>query len=72
MNETKAAIGGIGCVLLILLTNITVGTWSVIYLLAAMGKHIAIGWAFLIALFVSEATIPVAVVVWLLKLAGVL
>lgn len=61
-----------GCAVLILLFNLTVGTWSVIYLLEILGKHIGIGWAILIAAFVSEVTIPVAIVVWLLKLAGVL
>ena len=73
MHEgTKDAGFGVGCFLLVIAANITVGTWSVIYLLEALGKHIAVGWALLIAFFVAEITVPVAIVVWLLKAAGVL
>jgi hypothetical protein len=71
-NSIKGPIAGLGCILAIIAINVTIGTWSVIYLLDALGKHIGIGWAMLVALFVSEITVPVAIVVWLLKLAGVL
>lgn len=62
-----------GCAGVILLLNVLFGGWSVNYLLAEFaGKTIPFLGAVLIGLFTGEVTIPVAIVVWLLKSFGVL
>lgn len=65
--------GFIGCALIILIINLTVGGWSVIYLVEnLLHKAISWPWAILIGLFAGELTVPLAILVWLLKMAGVL
>jgi|WetSurSiteA1Bulk_404760.scaffolds.fasta_scaffold47846_2 hypothetical protein len=62
-----------GCGILLLIINLSIGAWSVSYLVTTfLHEHIAIGWALLIGLVGGQFTIPVAVIAWLLKLAGVL
>ena len=62
-----------GCWVAVLLINLTIGGWSVSYLLESFtGKVIPFVGAALIGLIVGEISIPVAIVVWLLRLFGVL
>lgn len=57
-----------GCGALVTVFNLLAGGWSVDYLLSVFtGKVIPFGWAMLIGLFVGEASVPVAVVVAVLK-----
>lgn len=62
-----------GCLILVGVLNATIGWWSVTYLVETLlHKAIAWPWALLIGLIAGEVTIPAAIVVWLLKVAGVL
>ncbi len=62
-----------GCYLLVVVLNFLIGGWSVNYLLLVfLEKMIPFWGAGLIGLFSGEITIPVAVVVWLLKYFGVM
>jgi len=62
---------GCGCFIAVLLINIIAGAWSVNFLLTTFGKTaIAYVWAALIGLIAGEITIPVAVIVKILKLCG--
>jgi hypothetical protein len=62
-----------GCMILVILVNFIIGTWSVNYLLLEfLGKTIPAIGALLIGLVAGEVTIPVAIVIWLLKLFGVM
>jgi hypothetical protein len=62
-----------GCFLVIALFNFLVGAWSVNYLLLVfLGKTIPFLGAALIGLFAGEISIPTAIVVWLLKVFGVM
>lgn len=62
-----------GCAIFILIFNVVVGAWSVTYLVSnLLHQHIAWGWAALIGLVGGEVSVPFALIVWLLKLAGVL
>jgi hypothetical protein len=66
---------GYGCILMavFLFVNLFVGAWSVNYLLMEfMGKQIPLLGAMVIGLFAGEVSIPVAVVVLILKACGVL
>ncbi len=68
MVSDKRANVQCGCMLLILVFNVFVGTWSVNYLLMEfLGKTIPIIGAFLIALVAGEFTAPVAIVIAVLK-----
>lgn len=62
-----------GCWLVLMAFNVTVGAWSVNYLLQFfMDKTIPFIGAALIGLFSAQLTVPVAIIVWLLQLFGVL
>ena len=62
-----------GCALIWLIFSFLIGAWSVNYLLLEfLNKTIPVLGAGLIAFFVGEFTIPVAIVVWLLHLFRVL
>lgn len=62
-----------GCWVIILLCNLVFGGWSVNYLLDIFaGKVIPFFWAMVIGLFAGQFSIPVAVVVWILKMCEVL
>ena len=64
---------GCGCVLLYLVISALVGGWSVNYLLTLWaGKTIPFLAAMFLGLFVGEVSIPVAVVIVVLKHFGVL
>ncbi len=66
-------IANCGCIILILLVNFIVGTWSVNYLLLEFaGKTIPTIGAFVIGLFAGEITVPAAIIVWILKAFGAL
>ncbi|MFA6309572.1 MAG: hypothetical protein WC677_07565 [Clostridia bacterium] len=72
-NSDGSSAVSCGCYLLIFAFNVLVGTWSVNYLLMQLlGKTIPVIGAILIALFAAEVTVPVAIIVWLLKAFGVM
>jgi len=61
----------LGCLAIVLLINLGVGGWSVSYLLTVLlSKTIPFWGAALIGLFVGEFSIPIAVVVALLRHFG--
>jgi hypothetical protein len=68
MKETNM---GCGTAIIILLINLTIGAWSVGEILSWFGKDIPWIGDMLIGLFVSEISIPVAIVGWILRLFGV-
>ena len=58
-----------GCLLFLTIFNLLVGGWSVNYLLEFFAnKVIPFGWAMVIGLFAGEASIPAAIVVWILHM----
>jgi hypothetical protein len=60
-----------GCVLLVLALNLTVGIWSINYLLDTfVGARAATFPTILGAVLLGEITIPIAVFVWILESAG--
>lgn len=60
--------GQCGCMLAVLLFNLILGGWSISYLIEAfLQKTIPFWGAVLIGLFAAEVSVPVAIVVWLLK-----
>ena len=62
-----------GCLLGFFIANLICGGWSVNYLLSVFfEKTIPWVWAIIIGLFAGEFTIPVAVVVAILRALGVL
>lgn len=62
-----------GCVALVILLNISVGGWSVDYLLKFfLDKNIPFIGDALIGLFIAEFSVPIAIVVALLRYFGVL
>ncbi len=73
MRNDDSSIFSCGCGFIILLFNLFIGGWSVNYLLLFfLDKTISGFGATLIGLFVGEFSIPVAVVIWLLKAFGAL
>ena len=72
-NDGAATIVNCGCALILVAFNIFVGGWSVNYLLMAFAaKTIPFFWAAAIGLFAGEISVPVAIVVAILKHFGVL
>lgn len=70
----KLAITGvsqIGCFVLVILFNITIGTWSVNEILSWFGKDIPLLGDAAIGLFAGQVSVPVAIVGWILKICGV-
>lgn len=68
----KSIVANLGCFTLLILFNLGIGGWSANYLLAVfMDKTIPFLGAALIGLFVGEFSVPVAVVVALLRRFGV-
>ena len=69
MHEEKSfSIVTCGCWFLVALFNVLVGAWSVNYiLLYFLGKMIPLWGAMLIGLFTAEISVPVAVVIALLR-----
>ena len=69
----KEGVGVVGCFFTTIIINLLLGGWSVIYLVEnLLHKTISWPWAILIGLFGGETTIPAAIIVWILKMAGVL
>lgn len=65
--------GPIGCLLLlaVLAVNFFIGGYCVNYVLASLTAHpTSIILAGIIGLFVGEFTIPLAIICWILRLAG--
>lgn len=72
-NKNKSALAQCGCYLFILVANLLFGGASVNYLLSEfVGKTIPLFWAVVVGIFVGQFSIPVAVVVWILKLTGIM
>ena len=73
MKDNSVNLVSCGCGILIIIFNIFVGGWSVNYLLEFfLNKTIPFVGAALIGLFAGEISIPVAVVIAILKYFGVL
>ncbi len=73
MKDNSVNLVSSGCGILIIIFNIFVGGWSVNYLLEFfLNKTIPFVGAALIGLFSGEISIPVAVVIAILKYFGVL
>jgi hypothetical protein len=71
-NLTGAKIN-CGCWILVMLINISVGAWSVNLLFDTfLNKTIPLIGAIVIGLVAGEITIPIAIVVWVLKIFHVL
>ena len=64
----------IGCmpIIMILLFNFTIGGLALDYILGYFGKNIPFIADALIGTFLGELTIPVALIMWLLQLVGVM
>ena len=73
MRNNDSGIAQLGCCLGVVIINLTIGSWSVAYLLDFfLNKNIPwIGDA-LLGLVAGEVTVPVALVVWLLRSFNVL
>lgn len=69
-NSSESGIG-CGCAILVLIFNLTIGAWSVNYITNYFGKDIPLIGDILIGLFVAEISVPVAVVLAILKFFGV-
>jgi hypothetical protein len=69
----KANVSGvISCGCTVILLNIVLGGYTLAYCVKLLtGQTISLGWATLIGLFTGEITIPLAFILYLLKLAGV-
>jgi hypothetical protein len=73
MKEEANSLFSCGCVLAVLIFNALLGSWSVNYLLLVFaGKVIPFIGALVIGLIAGEFTIPIAVIVYILKLFGVM
>jgi hypothetical protein len=72
MSDSDSSLGSVlGCLLWIII-SLTLGAWSIIYCVSTLfHQHIAYGWAVLISLFTGWFSIILAVILWLLQLAGV-
>ena len=72
-NDNGTGVVGCGCWLIVLLINVSVGGWSVQYLIDVVFNEVIPFWgAAVIGLFVGELSIPAAIIVWLLKFFGVM
>lgn len=60
-----------GCIVFIILANITIGAWSVGEILMWFGKSLPLWADALIGLIVAEVSVPVAIVGWILRVCGV-
>lgn len=65
--------GSLGCFLLVLLINITIGSLLFNYILDTLvGKTLPWFWAALCGLVAGEITIPVGIVFWILRATGII
>jgi hypothetical protein len=72
-RSDESYIASCGCWLLLVVFNLLVGGWSVNYLLSFfLEKTIPFVGAMLIGLFAGEISVPVAVVIAMLKWFGIL
>jgi len=72
-GRSSVSLPACGCWIVVLLFNILAGAWSVTYLLEFFtDKTIAWGWSALLGLIIAEISVPIAIVVKILELAGVL
>lgn len=73
MESNEESIAKLGCCLIVLLFNSLVGAWSVNYLLSFfLGKTIPFLGALVIGMVAGEISIPVAIVVAVLKFFHIL
>jgi hypothetical protein len=72
-TQNESGLAQLGCCLGIVIINLTIGSWSVNYLLNFFLEK-TIPWigAALIGLVAGEITVPVALVVWILNIFGIL
>jgi len=63
----------LGCYTIAVLAALFIGGWSVNYILINLfDKAIPFGYAMIAGLFLSQFTFPIAIIVWVLKLAGLI
>lgn len=69
-DSAGCAVSG-GCFLVFLVFNLCFGAWSVNYCLDSfLGKTVDFWIAMVTGLILAEITVPLAVICWLLRLAG--
>lgn len=72
MKEETLTLANCGCVLILFVTNLVLGGWSVNLLLDVfLHKMLPFGWAVVIGLFTGEFTVPVAIIVAILRHFGI-
>jgi hypothetical protein len=70
-DNSSGLCGFFGCIFW-LIVSFTLGAWSIIYCVSTLfHQHIAYGWAVLISFFTGWFSVILAVILWLLQLAGV-
>lgn len=73
MDDSLSSSITCGCGILMLIFNFFIGGWSVNYLLVEfLGKNIPFWGSCLIGMFAGEISVPLAVVVWILKYFGIM
>lgn len=71
-SSSGGGCGVLGCWLLIVIVNLTLGSYCFNYSLGAIwGTQLPWGLALIGGLFLGELTIPCAVICWLITLSGV-
>jgi len=70
-SDVGFAVGGCLVPIIIVILNVTVGTWSVNEILSWFGKDIPLLTDAVVGLFTGEVSIPVAIVGAILKAFGV-
>lgn len=73
MSDNKeTSIATCGCYVLVAIFNVLVGGWSINYILDVfVHKMLPFGWAMVIGLFAGEISVPVAIVIAILKHFGI-
>ena len=78
-KKKESALTGVGCLgvgcslwIGVIILNLTLGAYCFAFSLDFLfGKSVDTSWNVISGLFLGELTIPVAVICWILKLAGV-
>lgn len=72
-SDDNSVFAQCGCYLFVLIANLIFGGTSVNYLLAEfVGKTMPFFWAVVVGTILGQFTIPIAIVVWILKLTGIM
>ena len=71
-NDGRDGLATCGCWLAVMIFNLFAGGWSVNYLLSVFAHKIPFFWAMIIGLVVGEISVPLAIVIGILKSFGVI